>query len=129
MLVAADRKRRVRTKSIRLSDEEQRLVDLFLEVTGEVEATFLKRAAMRGVREEMLERGVTAFVSGTPSSLAAQIAGIDRQAFLGALVERGIPMADEGPDDMLDNLLRASDEFGSMRLRSAVEAVQSRRES
>src|SRR5437879_6218950 len=125
--MAADRARRVRTKSIRLTDEEQRLVDFYLEVTGEVEATFLKRAAMRGVREEMLERGIMAFVSGTPSSAAAQIAGLDRNAFLVALVERGIPMTDETAEDMLDNLLRASDDFGNERLRGAVEAVRSRR--
>jgi hypothetical protein len=125
--MAADRARRIRTKSIRLSDEEQRLVELYLEITGEVEATFLKRAAMRGVREEMLERGLMAFVSGTSSSVAAQMAGVDRQTFLNALIEHRIPMTDEGPDDMLDNLLRASTDFGNDRLRRAVATVQGRR--
>jgi hypothetical protein len=125
--MAADRARRIRTKSIRLSDEEQRLVELYLEITGEVEATFLKRAAMRGVHEEMLERGLMAFVSGASSSVAAQMAGVDRQTFLNALIERRIPMPDEGPDDMLGNLLRASEEFGNDRLRRAVTAAQARR--
>jgi hypothetical protein len=126
-LVAADRARRIRTKSIRLSDEEQRLVELYLEITGEVEATFLKRAAMRGVREEMLERGLMAFIAGTNSSVAAQMAGVDRQTFLNALIEHKIPMTDESPDDMLDNLLRTSSDFGNDRLRQAVMAVQARR--
>lgn len=125
--MAADRAPRIRTKSIRLSDEEQRLVDLYLEITGEVEATFLKRAAMRGVREEMLERGLMAFVSGTPSSVAAQMAGVDRRTFLDALIERKIPMTDESPDDMLDNLLHISSDFGNDHLRRAVAAVQARR--
>ena len=122
--MAADRARRVRTKSIRLSDEEQRLVELYLEITGEVEATFLKRAAMRGVREEMLERALMAFVSGTPSSMAAQMAGVDRQTFLNALIEHRIPMTDEGPDDMFDNLLQAAADFGNDRLERAVSAAQ-----
>ena len=125
--MAADRAPRIRTKSIRLSDEEQSLVDLYLEITGEVEATFLKRAEMRGVREEMLERGLMAFVSGTTSSVAAQMAGVDRRTFLDALIERRIPMTDESPDDMLDNLLRASSDFGNDHLRRAVAAVQARR--
>lgn len=103
------------------------MVDFYLEVTGEVEATFLKRAAMRGVREEMLERAIMAFLSGTPSSAAAQIAGLDRNAFLGVLAERGVAMTDEMPEDMLDNLLRASEDFGNERLRDAVEAVRGRR--
>lgn len=52
-----------------------------------------------GVREEMLERGIMAFVSGTPSSAAAQIAGLDRSAFINVLIERGIPIAGETPDE------------------------------
>jgi hypothetical protein len=124
LALMADRARRIRTKSIRLSDEEQRLVELYLEITGEVEATFLKRAAMRGVREEMLERALMAFVSGTPSSMAAQMAGVDRQTFLNALIERRIPMTDEGPDDMFDNLLQAAADFGNDRLQRAVSAAQ-----
>lgn len=80
-----------------------------------------------GVREEMLERGIMAFVSGTPSSAAAQIAGLDRSAFINVVIERGIPIADETPDEMLDNLLRASDYFEDQRLRDAVEAMRSRR--
>jgi hypothetical protein len=99
--MAAGRARRVRIKSIRLT-------------------------AMHGVREEMLERAIMAFLSGTPSSAAAQIAGLDRNAFLGVLVERGVPMTDETAEDMLDNLLRASEDFGNERLRSAVEAVRGR---
>jgi hypothetical protein len=127
LALMGDRARRIRTKSIRLSDEEQRLVELYLEITGEVEATFLKRAAMRGVREEMLERALMAFVSGTPSSMAAQMAGVDRQTFLNALIERRIPMNDEGPDDMFDNLLQAAADFGNDRLQRAVSAAQAHR--
>jgi hypothetical protein len=96
----------IRTRRIRLGDEEQRLVDRHLEVTGEVEATFLKLALMRGVQVELRERALMAFLSGTPSSVAAQMAAIDHRAFLDALIQRGIPTDDDGPDDMLVRILR-----------------------
>jgi hypothetical protein len=39
LTVTAERVRGIRTRRIRLDDEEQRLVDRHLEITGEVEAT------------------------------------------------------------------------------------------
>ena len=119
-------KRRTRTKSIRLTEEEQELVDGYLALTGEVEATFLKRAAMRGVREEMLERGIMAFTSGTPSFRAAEIAGIGRGEFFRVLIERKIPFGPENSNDLFENLLRRADETGNERLRRAVQKVQAR---
>ena len=119
-------KRQTRTKSIRLTEEEQALVDGYLALTGEVEATFLKRAAMRGMREEMLERGIMAFTSGTPSFRAAEIAGIGRAEFFRVLIDRGIPFGPQDPNDMFENLLRDAEETGNQRLRRAVEKVQTR---
>lgn len=48
------------TKSIRLTEEEAAELREYLAATGEVEATVLKRAALRGLKELRLEQGILA---------------------------------------------------------------------
>ena len=87
------------TKSIRLTEEEADDLQTYVALTGEVEASVLKRAALRGLREMRLEQGLLAFIQGQGSigsSEAARIAGIPRAEFLQILVDRGISMF-QGP--------------------------------
>ena len=46
------------TKSIRLTDEEASELDDVVQQSGEVEASVLKRAALRGLREDRVDRAV-----------------------------------------------------------------------
>src|SRR6266540_2265234 len=83
------------TKSIRLTEEEAGQLRDYLAVTGEVEASVLKRAALRGLRELRIERAILAYLEGQDSGEAAAIAGLPRAAFLQALVDRGIALLHE----------------------------------
>ncbi|MGH7883412.1 MAG: hypothetical protein ACREN8_11015, partial [Candidatus Dormibacteraceae bacterium] len=97
--------RQTRTKSVRLSADEAQFVKDGVEMTGEVEASFLRRELMRGVRAERIERGVTAFVGGMPTYLAAQAAGMGRFEFIQELLERGIPLSNQTSESMFSDLL------------------------
>jgi predicted HTH domain antitoxin len=77
-------------KSIRLSEAEARGVADYVGMVGGTEAALLKEAALRGLREIRLSRGVLAFIEGASSSEAAQIAGMPRAPFLHELMERGV---------------------------------------
>lgn len=113
-----------KTKSIRLSPDEQRSVGVYVQHTGEVEAAVLKRAMMRGLREERLERGLMAYLGGETSSEAARIAGLDRYAFLAAASEKGIAMTREDPRTFLEDVRQASAVLGNERLAAAVRTVE-----
>jgi hypothetical protein len=58
----------VPTKSIRLSDEEAASLREYVELSGEVEAVALKRAAMRGLREFRLDQAILAYINGRDSA-------------------------------------------------------------
>ena len=88
----------MRTKSIRLTDEEATDLQKYVAVTGEVEATALKRAALRGLKEMRLEQGILAFIGGAGSAEGADIAGIPRAIFLRELIDRGITLLDDSHD-------------------------------
>lgn len=88
----------MRTKSIRLTDDEAADLQRYVAVTGEVEATVLKRAAMRGLRKMRLEQGILAFRSGAGSAEGAEIAGLPRAIFLNKLMDRGVPLLDDSYD-------------------------------
>lgn len=83
------------TKSIRLTEGEAAELQEYLTATGEVEATVLKRAAMQGIREFRLSRGIVAYLEGAGSAEAAKIAGLPRAAFLQILIDKGITLLRE----------------------------------
>jgi hypothetical protein len=110
-------------KSLRFSEAEEAEIRDYLKISGEQEAVMLERAAIRGLREERLEKGFLALVGGASSSEAATIAGLDRHAFLTEAVEKGIPLLDDGPEDMLRDLGQLAVLFEDERLAAAVETV------
>jgi hypothetical protein len=116
------------TKSIRLSDDEaQRLRDLGAE-TGEPESVILRRAALRGLQELRLERGLLAYLDGASSAEGAAIAGLPRAAFLDALAERGIVML-RGPSTLASELDALATLLGNSRLAAAAaKLTESERE-
>lgn len=115
------------TKSIRLTDDEAAELRTYLGLTGEVEATVLKRAALRGLRELRLEQGLMAYLGGQGSAAAAEIAGLPRAAFLQVLVDRGIALL-EGPSDLATELELLGQQLGNDRLRSAASRLAGDRE-
>ncbi len=78
------------TKSIRLTDEEANELDEVVRLSGEVEASILKRAALRGLREDRLERAVLLYLRGASTSEAAIFARVPRARFIDLLVDKGI---------------------------------------
>src|SRR5687768_15727473 len=87
----------MQTKSIRLTDEEATSLRAYVAATGEVEASVMKRAMLRGLVELRLEQGILAYLNGEDSAAAAEIAGLPRAGFLQALIDRGIHILDGPP--------------------------------
>jgi predicted HTH domain antitoxin len=108
----------MRTKSIRLTEEEEAALRQYVQATGEVEATALKRAAMRGLREMRLEQGILAYLNKASSSEAADIAGVPRAVFLQELMDRGITILD-GPSTLRAQLEKLAELLGNERLAQA----------
>ncbi len=75
------------TKSIRLSEQEAAQVSGYVKLTGETEASVLKRATLRGMKELRLEQGILAYLNGHGSAEAAATAGMGRAEFLWVLAE------------------------------------------
>jgi hypothetical protein len=103
------------TKSIRLTEEEAAQVKEYVALTGEVEATVLKRAALRGFKEMRLEQGILAYIQGEGSAEAAAIAGVGRAEFLWLLAERGVPLLKD-PLAFSDGLEYLAEQLGDKRL-------------
>jgi len=97
------------TKSIRLSEIEAQEVAGYLDLVGGTEAALLKEAALRGLREIRLSRGVLAYIDEALPEEAARIAGLPRAPFLQALMERGVTLLREpvGIHTELEGLLAA----------------------
>jgi len=114
---------KTKPKSLRFSEAEQAEIRAFIELTGEQEAVVLERAAMRGLREERVERGLMAYLGGASSGEAAEVAGIGHVAFINKLLERGIKLLDDRPEDMLLDLSRPAEVFGDERLMAAIAKV------
>ena len=91
------------TKSIRLTEEEAAELRSFVAVTGEVEASALKKAALRGLYEMRLEHGERAYLRGMTSGQAAEAAGVPHVALLEALMDRGVKLLD-GPSTLPEEL-------------------------
>lgn len=108
------------TKSIRLTDEESQELEEVVKQTGEVEASVLKRAALRGLREEREDRAVLLYLNGASSGEAAAVAKLPRARFLDVLADRGISLLDDpsvAPEELeaLGRLLGADKLVGVAR--------------
>lgn len=114
------------TKSIRFTEEEAAKVRDYVQHTGEVEASVLKRATLRGLQEMRAEQGILAYLRGSTSSEAAEIAGMGRAPFLQLLIDRGVTLLDD-PSSFYEEVLDLADAFGSERLRRAVEEAAQRK--
>ena len=112
-----------KAKSLRFSEAEEAEIRAYVEFTGEQEAVVMERLAIRGLREERLERAVMAYVGGASSGEAAAIAGISRHAFLTKALERGVVVLDDQPEDLLHDLGQAASLLGDERLANAVARV------
>jgi predicted HTH domain antitoxin len=111
---------RVLTKSIRLTDEESQELEEVVKQTGEVEASVLKRAALRGLREEREDRAILLYLNGASSAEAAAVARLPRARFLDVLADRGISLLDDpsvAPEELeaLGRLLGADKLVGVAR--------------
>ena len=76
------------TKSIRLTEEGLADLHEYLEVTGDIEAVALERAALLGIRELRLTEAIRVYLKERDSAHGARIAGIPRAQFLQILAER-----------------------------------------
>jgi hypothetical protein len=112
-----------KAKSLRFSEAEEAEIRLYVEFTGEQEAVVMERVAMRGLREERLERAMMAYLGGTSSSEAAAIAGIGRHTFLSKALERGVAVLDDQPEDLLQDLSQAASLLKDERLAAVVARV------
>lgn len=100
------------TKSIRLTEQEAVEVADYLDLVGGTEASLLKEAALRGLRDIRLSRGILAYLDGAPAEEAERVAGLPRAPFLQALAERGVTLL-RGPSTIgqeLEALLSAEAE-------------------
>jgi len=110
------------TKSIRLTEEEVADLREYLEISGEVEAVALKRAAVRGIRELRLAEAIRVYLDERDSERSARIAGLPRAQFLNVLAEKGVSILD-GPSTLASEMDGLARRFGDQRLsKAAVEA-------
>lgn len=112
----------MRTKSIRLTDEEAAELHEYATRTGEVEASVLKRATLRELRQMLLEDGILAYLDTRDSSYAAAIAGVPRAIFLQTLMDNGVTVLD-GPSTLTEELRALARRPSDARLAEAVEAA------
>jgi hypothetical protein len=113
----------VLTKSIRLTEEEARELDDLVRESGEVEAGLLKRAALRGLREDRVDRAVLAYLRGASAEQAAALAHLPRAPFVDLLAERGIRILDD-PSSVPEELELLARLGGDLRLAGAAAAVR-----
>jgi predicted HTH domain antitoxin len=115
------------TKSIRLTEAEAGELREYVAATGEVEASALKRAALRGLKELRLEQGILAYVGGRSSSEAADIAGIPRAELLQILIDKGVTIL-EGPSTLASELSFMAEHLGDERLAAAARKLAESKE-
>lgn len=111
------------TKSIRLTEEELADLHEYLEISGDVEAVALKRAAVRGIRELRLAEAIRVYLEERDSEHGARIAGLPRAQFLEILSEKGISIL-EGPTSLASELEGLARRFGDQRLARAATEVE-----
>jgi predicted HTH domain antitoxin len=91
------------TKSIRLTEQEAAGLRSYVDLTGEVEANVLKRAALRGLKDLRLDQAILNYMEHGDSYRAAEIAGVGRAEFLWLAMERGVTLL-KGPSHMEETL-------------------------
>jgi hypothetical protein len=111
------------TKSIRLTEDEAQELDDFVRESGEVEAAVLKRAALRGLREDRVDRAFLAYLRGETTARAAAIARASRARFIDLLAEKGIRVLEE-PSTLTDELDLIARLSGDHRLSDATAAIR-----
>jgi hypothetical protein len=94
------------TKSIRLTEEEAAELREYLDISGEIEAVALKRAAIRGIRELRLAEAIRVYLDERDTEHSARIAG---------LTEKGITVLD-GPSSLAAELEGLARRLGDQRL-------------
>jgi hypothetical protein len=114
------------TKSIRLTDEEAHDLEELVQATGEVEASILKRAALRGLREERRDRAVLLFMDGASSSEAATFARMPRAGFIAHLADRGVAVLD-GATTVPEGLETLAGLLGDDELAQVARSIGTRR--
>jgi predicted HTH domain antitoxin len=105
-------------KSIRLTEAEAAELHAYLEATGEIEATALKQAALRGIREMRLAEAIRVYVEEHDSDQAARVAGLPRAQFLQILGDKGISVL-TGPSSLGAELELLARRFNDDRLATA----------
>ena len=61
------------TKSIRLTEQEAAELREYLDISGEIEAVVLKKAALRGIRELRLSEAILQFLDQRDTDRAARV--------------------------------------------------------
>jgi len=112
------------TKSIRLTEEEIADLRAYIDITGEIEAVALKRAALRGIRELRLAEAVRMYVEERDSEHGSRISGLPRAQFLEVLANNGINIL-EGPSSLASEVDGLARRFGDQRLAQAAAEVGS----
>jgi Arc/MetJ-type ribon-helix-helix transcriptional regulator len=115
----------VLTKSIRLTEQEAQDLEELVKSSGEVEASVLKRAALRGLRDERVDKAVLRYLNGASSSEAAALANVPRAKFLDLLAEKGITILD-APSSVPEELEAVAALFGDQRLADAAGRIRGR---
>jgi len=115
----------VLTKSIRLTEAEAAELRAYLDVSGEVEAVALKKAALRGIRELRLGEAILLYLDERDTERAARVAGLPRAQFLNVLAEKGISVLDE-PSSLTFELEGLARRFGNQRLAQVAADLEPR---
>jgi predicted HTH domain antitoxin len=113
------------TKSIRLTEDEVADLREYLDLTGEVEAVALKRAAMRGIRELRLAEAIRIYLEERDTEHSARVAGLPRAQFLHELAEKGISVLEE-PSSLASELEGLARRFGDQRLAQVATELEPR---
>lgn len=87
-----------------------------------LEATALKHAALRGLREDRLDHAVLEYLRQRNSSQAAAVANLSRAEFLNVLAQRGITLLDE-PSTLATELENLAEDLSNERLARAARRV------
>lgn len=103
------------TKSIRLTEQEAAELREYLDITGEVEAVALKRAAIRGIRELRLAEAIRVYLDERDTEHSARIAGLPRAQFLHVLADKGVTVL-AGPSSLATELESLARRLGDQHL-------------
>jgi predicted HTH domain antitoxin len=103
------------TKSIRLTEQEAAELREYLDISGEIEAVALKKAALRGIRELRLSEAILQYLDQRDTDRAARVAGLPRAQFLNVLTEKGISVLVE-PSSLASELEGLARRFANERL-------------